>query len=326
MIHKFWNVRLALLDQGPDARPPHDVDATAEERALVRDREEKMEEKVYRIWRVLATFEESSAGCISDMLLHVSNGAYMDGVLVANKFIWHVDILFQALDRLDSRMTIEGMKGKRGSLGGLMSHTISHAFVVGMSYGREAKLLCKKIVAFFGLLSKTQDTGVRKLGVTQELLSLVTGLAHYLKLLIRISLQGALKLERERRDGEGLQHFLDELSDLESVKDAESSMDLNADVDNLAGNESDLCLGCRRPVEDECAKLDDMRWHLECLVCANCARDLSKDLESATWNAVNQRLLCRTCAANTLMPWLASSIPRSFNNMYICFELPLPGS
>lgn len=54
--------------------------------------------------------------------------------------------------------------------------------------------MCKKIVAFFTLLSKTQETGVRKLGITQELLSLVTGLAHYLKLLIRISLQGALKL------------------------------------------------------------------------------------------------------------------------------------
>src|SRR5690606_916249 len=71
--------------------------------------------------------------------------------------------------------------------------------LVGLSYSREAKLLCKKIVSFFSLLSKTQETGVRKLGVTQELLSLVTGLAHYLKLLIRISLQGALKLEREAR-------------------------------------------------------------------------------------------------------------------------------
>jgi hypothetical protein len=68
--------------------------------------------------------------------------------------------------------------------------------ITGLSYAREAKFLCKKIVAFFSLLSKTQETGVRKLGVTQELLSLVTGLAHYLKLLIRISLQGALRLVR----------------------------------------------------------------------------------------------------------------------------------
>jgi hypothetical protein len=31
---------------------------------------------------------------------------------VAKKFIWHVDILFSSLDRLDARMTAEGMKGK----------------------------------------------------------------------------------------------------------------------------------------------------------------------------------------------------------------------
>ena len=71
-----------------------------------------MEEKVYRIWSVLSTFEESSAACISDMLLHVSNGAYVDGVLVAKRFIWHVDILFGATDRLDFLMSSLGMKSE----------------------------------------------------------------------------------------------------------------------------------------------------------------------------------------------------------------------
>lgn len=63
-----------------------------------------MEEKVFKIWSVLSAFEESSAACISDMLLHVSNGAYVDGVLVAKRFIWHVEILFQSADRLDATM------------------------------------------------------------------------------------------------------------------------------------------------------------------------------------------------------------------------------
>ncbi len=65
-----------------------------------------------------------------------------------------------------------------------------------MMHGREAKMLCKKIVNFFSLLSHTQESGVRRLGMTQELLSLVTGLAHYLKILIRIALTCALKLVR----------------------------------------------------------------------------------------------------------------------------------
>lgn len=99
MIHKFWNVRL---------NPPQDINQPVkddpESRELVRKAEENMEGKVYRIWSVLSTFEESSAACISDMLLHVSNGDYLEGVMVAKKFIWHVDILFRSADQLDGTM------------------------------------------------------------------------------------------------------------------------------------------------------------------------------------------------------------------------------
>ncbi len=99
MIHKFWNVR---LNPPQEAATPIQDDPAGRE--LVRGEEERMEEKVYRIWSVLSTFEESSAACISDMLLHVSNGAYLDGVMVAKKFILHVDVLFRSADRLDAAM------------------------------------------------------------------------------------------------------------------------------------------------------------------------------------------------------------------------------
>jgi hypothetical protein len=112
MIHKFWNVRLAPPDD-PGEQAPEAADA--ESRELVRHKEEVMEDKVYRIWSVLSTFEESSAACISDMLLHVSNGSYIDGVFVAKKFILHVEILFQSADRLDEtlkRLEMKGMKSR----------------------------------------------------------------------------------------------------------------------------------------------------------------------------------------------------------------------
>ncbi len=112
MIHKFWNVRLAPSGSDGIEREKFEADATDEERTMVREEEERMEEKVYNIWSVLSTFEESSAACISDMLLHVSNGAYIDGVLVAKKFIWHVDILFSATDRLHHLIMSEGIKGR----------------------------------------------------------------------------------------------------------------------------------------------------------------------------------------------------------------------
>ncbi|KAI9368612.1 Rho GTPase activator [Aspergillus egyptiacus] len=281
MIHKFWNVRLAPSGQPleyPDIHP----DATDEERNKIREEEDMMEEKVYRIWSILSSFEESSAACISDMLLHVSNGNYVDGVLVAKRFIGHVDVLFSAIDQLAGIIKAQGMKD--------------------LAFGREAKLLCKKIVAFFALLSKTQETGVRKLGVTQELLSLVTGLAHYLKLLIRIGLQGALKLEREQRSPEGLHNFLDRLGDLESLRpleEEETPADLMAGVDALADQLSDCCAACKEPIDDECVMLGDNRWHIKPphLACISCQKDLTTDHQDAFLSRKDKLALCGACVA-----------------------------
>ncbi|KAL4885207.1 hypothetical protein BJY04DRAFT_144733 [Aspergillus karnatakaensis] len=279
MIHKFWNVRLAPTGQALEY-PQSEVDASDEERTKIREEEDLMEEKVYRIWSVLSSFEESSAACISDMLLNVSNGAYLDGVLVAKRFIGHVDILFSAIDQLAGLIKLQGMKD--------------------LAFGREAKLLCKKIVAFFALLSKTQETGVRKLGVTQELLSLVTGLAHYLKLLIRIGLQGALKLEREQRSPVGLHHFLDCLGDLESLRpleEEETPADLLIGVETLADQLSDCCTTCKEPIDDECVILGDNRWHIKPphLLCASCQTDLTTNLQDAFLNPKDKQALCGSC-------------------------------
>lgn len=274
MIHKFWNVRLSPSN-AEYSKPDFDEEATEERRDAVREEEERMEEKVYRIWSVLSQFEESSAACISDMLLHVSNGAYVEGVLVAKKFILHVDILFAAIDHLANFIAQQGMKE--------------------LAYGREAKLLCKKIVAFFSLLSKTQETGVRKLGVTQELLSLLTGLAHYLKLLIRIGLQGALKVEREKLSGEALQYFLDELSTFNSIKEKElTGLDLTEGTNGLAEQSSDCCDSCNKPIDDECVIIASKRWHIRPphLTCVACNRDLTNDLADARWDAKSGKVFC----------------------------------
>lgn len=289
MIHKFWNVRLASPSDVQERPPQPDDEAT---RDLVREEEEKMEEKVYRIWSVLSTFEESSAACISDMLLHVSNGAYVDGVVVAKRFIWHVDILFRSADRLDEGMNKFDMK--RMNTRYPTTYTIANSFTA-LSYSREAKLLCKKIVQFFSLLSKTQDKDAHKLGVTQELLSLVTGLAHYLKLLIRICLQGALRIEKEPTSADGLYLFLDDLGNLDTLKSDDGSLQITAAMSRLAANESDQCVTCRKPVEDECALNGEKRWHLGCITCARCGKELGKSLSEARLNVHDQTISCSSC-------------------------------
>ncbi|KAL2352310.1 GTPase-activating protein-like protein of the rho/rac family [Cryomyces antarcticus] len=272
MIHKYWNVRLHTSGHSVQDQVMGEADATDEERRLVRREEEKVEEKVLWIWRTLSAFEEKSATCISDMLLHVSNGAYVDGVMAARKFIVHVDLLFGAADNLDWLLTTRTPRS--------------------LTYSREAKLLCKKVVAFFQLLSESQETGVRRLGVTQELLSLVTGLAHYLKLLIRICLQGALKLEHETGSTEGLIQFLEEINKLEEKLDTESTKDSFADIKAYIATTSDTCAICEKPVEDKCIRRGERTFHVQCMVCQRCNKDLSLTIKDARWSESSQQLLC----------------------------------
>lgn len=66
-----------------------------------------------------------------------------------------------------------------------------------MSHAREAKQLCRKLVNLFSTMSQISPTGPAQPN-NQDLYTLITQLAHYLKILIRIALTGAIKLEREQ--------------------------------------------------------------------------------------------------------------------------------
>lgn len=281
MIQKFWNVKLASRSEEEQITREFS-ELSADD---VRSRESLMEEKVNRIWNVLSGFEESSAACISDMLLNVSNGVYIDGVLAAVKFIAHVEVLFRALDDLEAALIQSDGKG--------------------LPYGREARMLCKKIISFFQLLSKTQEVGVRKLGITQELLSLVTGLAHYLKLLIRISLTGSLKLERDKGNHTAVKAYLATLDSLSgqlvnhtlpSPLPAQRTTNAVAGIQDSASFYVDLCNACRRPLEEECVKSGNIRFHMHCLRCQHCDKDMAQDYGDALCNKATSQVTCAACA------------------------------
>ncbi|KIJ65689.1 hypothetical protein HYDPIDRAFT_110835 [Hydnomerulius pinastri MD-312] len=197
MINKFWNVKVVSrrssgsISDGSELEPSYIEEENRETPTSLKEKQARMEQLVYRIWTVLSAFEESSAACISDMLRQVSNGQYLDAIRMAEKFILHVEVLFGSIDDLEYHSARLNLKG--------------------MSHVREARMLCRKTVDLFTLLSRTQETGSRRIGMTQELLALVTGIAHYLKILIRIALTGALKLEREQSVREAMPSFLDKL-------------------------------------------------------------------------------------------------------------------
>ena len=103
----------------------------------------------------------------------------------------------------------------------------------GMSHVRESRMLCRRLVDLFTLLSHTQETGARRMGMTQELLALVTGIAHYLKILIRIALTGALRLGQKHGLSEALGSFLDKLHMLALQKGSSSARRMVAEAKDV---------------------------------------------------------------------------------------------
>ncbi|KAG8726379.1 hypothetical protein FRC12_023453, partial [Ceratobasidium sp. 428] len=309
LIHKFWNVKvvprppvLAIQPPPPPSPTAENIDSTTpaptqltyvtEEQqttaASLKAAQLKMEAQVYAIWTNLSAFEESSAACISDMLTHVSAGIFLDAIRMAEKFILHVEVLFAAIDEIEDRFATLGAKG--------------------MSHVREARMLCRKTVDLFTLLSHTPSNDPKHSGqgMSQDLLALVTGLAHYLKILIRIALTGALKLERELNDGGvALSRFLDRMKALAksggdvrarrlvSSKSLVPNVPANGSDSSVAaygyrslapevagespfaspagvgmGAPSDLCALCGQTVEEDCVRLGTyQRWHSACVKC-----------------------------------------------------------
>lgn len=94
-----------------------------------------------------------------------------------------------------------------------------------------------------------------------------------------------------------MEQFLEELSNLEATRETKQSLESTQGLSqNLADSHSDLCVKCRTTIEDECEKYDDKRWHLNCMVCTGCKRELKGSLEDALWSAQERRVVCCTCA------------------------------
>ncbi|RCI05046.1 hypothetical protein CU098_005861 [Rhizopus stolonifer] len=268
MIQKFWSVKIAYpqLKEG-DRYPQKYIPQTPYE--LIKTQKDT-EEKVISIWSVLSAFEESSAVCISEMLLHVSNGSYLESICLSERFLVHVEALFAGIDKIAA-----------------VYQEFNQA---EFKYTKDAKMLCKKIINFFSLLSRTGDMEMKKLGITQELISLVTGLAHYLKVLIRVTLNAALLLEMIVGRPVAISHLLARLMEIPGKE--RHSRDCQRLVQ---GKNTDFCQECKNIIEDQCMKHAEYRWHVTCFKCKNCDRAL--DPNSTT--LYNLQLYCLGCVKST---------------------------
>ncbi|KAI8638170.1 hypothetical protein BD408DRAFT_423443 [Parasitella parasitica] len=232
MIYKFWGAKLAPKK------------CTAQQQDIITT-QIQTDKKVTRVWTDLSSFEESSANCISDMLLNVAAGAYSEGVRMANQFIMHLQVLFNALDAIEQTRQQE------------------------LHCNNEANLICQQMIRFFQLLTAPPSEA----SITQDLLSLVTGLAQNLKSLIRVGLSAALNLEREFDVQNAIPQFLNQLLELEKkrVWIAGRYWFKDPPATTAATQPSDICSQCQAPIQEtDCYSAHQLQWHPSCFQCSHC--------------------------------------------------------
>lgn len=116
---QFWNVKLlSRFAASANGSPSPSINGHAlqdeeehETADSLKAKQQEMEQQVYQVWTVLSAFEESSAACISEMLAHVSNSLYMEAVNMAERFIFHVEVLFATIDELETHFIAVNAKG-----------------------------------------------------------------------------------------------------------------------------------------------------------------------------------------------------------------------
>eukprot|EP00834_Sanchytrium_tribonematis_P005472 NODE_333_length_9325_cov_0.557230.p1 type:complete len:771 gc:universal NODE_333_length_9325_cov_0.557230:7329-5017(-) len=294
MLYKTWNVLFyprqskvpgtpLILNSSLDGIPIEDLPAylgylsnSALPKQQVLQMYLKVQETISLLWHTLTAFEESLTNTIGELLQNFTANNYSAGLEQAALFVNHVEVLFECLDKFNKQKT-------------------------AFDEQKECKFLAKKMIHFFTLLSHTQQDMIKKIGATQELLSLVTSMAQYLKVLIRTCVVMTLMLEHK-----GTAAVM-ELADIWNSLVTEIPLQSNLPsyvaplpqttmsllkkeplpMDRLHNDlHADLCTLCRQTIDDDSIvdNLIGFRWHSKCFPLDKKSREI---IES-TWKGQNR--------------------------------------
>lgn len=304
MVFKFWNVYITADCVGLQEKLGMDVVLANLNEIHPSDLltvEQQIESVVINCWLVLSGFEEISATCISEMLLCACTGKRSQGLLSTGKLVLYVEVLFEALDYIQKMCLEHKPESMLENVPRSMDEVYSvDAFDKFQSLRKEPRNISGKLMSYLAILRKSNqisDSG----SLSAELLSVITGCAHYLKLLIRIGLNNALKLNKIRGDTKALDGFLMKTKKFDDIESADK---LPGDARISIGsrlaipiNASDACRACLKSIEKSCVRYKNLRWHMKCFECFVCHRQPSSEfiVESFLYGP-DELVLCTECA------------------------------
>lgn len=308
MVFKFWNVSMTADSVGLPEKLSIAYNASNIDQIDPSDLlmiEQQIENAVMKCWMILSGFEEIAAACISEMLLCACTGKREDGLAMTGRLVVFVEILFNALDFVQA-MCLMYLPDKSSVQPNPVSEEIYSidAFDKFQTLRKEPRNISGKLMSYLAILRKSNQTLAAK-SRSADLLSVVTGTAHYLKLMIRIGLNNALKLNKLRSDSKALEGFLRIIKRYEDVDisdklQGESRISISSRL-AVPYNATDSCVACLKSIEKACVAYKSLRWHVKCFECSNCLRKASQDfkIESFLYGQDN-RVICTDCARKGL--------------------------
>ncbi|EGW34567.1 uncharacterized protein SPAPADRAFT_54685 [Spathaspora passalidarum NRRL Y-27907] len=321
MVHKFWNVCITSdsvgLQQlyGLSEESLQNIKALTttsdkdEEDAvnsiLLVHIEQQIEQVVMRCWLTLSGYEETTATCISDMLVNACTGDKFNGLIVTGKLILSVEVLFNALDAIFEMCGSSNdlLQEKFQRLPEQHTYDDSESSLTSPNeeyfqpLKKEPRNITGKIMSYLAILRKSDH--IAKSGrLSAELLSVITGCAHYLKLLIGIGLNNALRLNKLYGTTTAIDKFLTLTSEYESFTFDEANEKnlhmLNAKL-SIPINSTDACRLCGKSIEKSCFRNGSHRWHIKCFECSVCHNPISIEEADLCKVDLTDRLVCNNC-------------------------------
>lgn len=286
MVHKFWNVDITVdsLDLNISS-----IDEVSSDPDKLYKAEKSLEKLTISIWLSFSEFEESCANLISEMLHNATTNNKSNGLLVTSKLIFKVRCLFKSLESLNNfsksnNISIDYNNPKYQNLSDLT---------------KEPRSLTSKIMLYLTFL---RDNDIEKLTITkysQELLSLISMIAHFIKLISRVALMHALEFNKLSNSMKPTKILLNEISDHENYP--KEYLNLN----NVSINSNDSCSYCNESIEGDCIafpinETTEKRWHINCFKCSKCLNNPQiqvKNLSDSAFNTYTNEILCPSCAS-----------------------------
>jgi hypothetical protein len=286
MVHKFWNVDITVNSLGLNINSIDEISSNPDKLFKV---ETNLEKLTISIWLTLSEFEESCALLISEMLHNATINNKIKGLLITSKLIFKIKCLFKSIESLTNFSTLNHI---------LIDYD-SPNYQSFSKLIKEPRSLTSKIMSYLTFL---RDIDIEKLNITkysQELLSLISIIAHFIKLISRIALIHALEFNKLSNSLKPTDILLNEISKHENY----SNDYLNLNI--ISNKSNDLCSYCNKSIEEACIMFQinesiEKRWHIDCFFCSKCPNHLKIDLidlNDSGYNIKNDEILCPSCAS-----------------------------